>query len=88
MRRHVARSVLVAVLVAVVATFLNPGIAFFPATSALLAPMAALQSPLVDSGVYTVVLKAGERDLRQTPVMVKGPGAEAGGGMFQVRGRS
>ena len=41
------------------------------------------QPPLVESGDYTVIMKAGDKEFRQTLTVVKGPGANAGGGMFQ-----
>ncbi|MGW8267420.1 MAG: hypothetical protein ACWGSQ_13720, partial [Longimicrobiales bacterium] len=43
------------------------------------------QAPLVESGEYTVILGAGEEELRQTLVVEKGPGAEGGGAMFEDR---
>ena len=43
------------------------------------------QAPLVDSGEYTVIMKAGEAEFRQTLVVEKRPGAEGGGGMFEGR---
>ena len=41
------------------------------------------QPPLVESGEYTVVLKAGDSELRRTLLVEKRPGAEGGSGMFQ-----
>ena len=38
--------------------------------------------PLAEAGEYTVVLEAGEEELRQTLTVLKGPGAGAGGGFF------
>jgi hypothetical protein len=40
------------------------------------------QAPLVESGDYTVIMKAGEEEFRRTLTVVKGPGAAGGGGMF------
>jgi len=40
------------------------------------------QAPLVESGNYTVIMKAGEEEFRRTLTVVKGPGAAGGGGMF------
>jgi hypothetical protein len=41
----------------------------------------AAQPPLVESGEYTLIMKAGEQELRTTLIVEKGPGADAGGGM-------
>jgi hypothetical protein len=41
------------------------------------------QAPLADAGDYTVVLKVGDQEFRQTLRVEKGPGAGAGGGFFQ-----
>ncbi len=43
------------------------------------------QPPLVESGEYTVILHAGDEELRQTLWVERGQGAEAGGGMFSGR---
>ena len=42
-----------------------------------------VQPPLVESGDYTIVLKAGDSELRRTLVVERRPGAEGGSGMFQ-----
>jgi hypothetical protein len=42
------------------------------------------QAPLADEGDYTVVLKVGDREFRQRLAVKKGPGADAGGGFFQL----
>ncbi|MFO8174969.1 MAG: hypothetical protein R6T96_11845 [Longimicrobiales bacterium] len=41
------------------------------------------ETPLADSGDYTVVLKVGVQEHRQTLRVRKGPGADAGNGFFQ-----
>lgn len=51
--------------------------------SALMGGGGGAQAPFVDSGEYTVILKAGDQEFRQILVVEKGPGAEGGGGMFQ-----
>jgi hypothetical protein len=40
------------------------------------------QAPLVEAGDYTVILKAGDRELRQTLTVIKGADAGEGGGSF------
>ena len=42
-----------------------------------------VRPPPVESGEYTVIMQAGEEELQTTLIVVKGPGANAGGGMFQ-----
>ena len=41
------------------------------------------QASLAESGEYTVVLKIGDNEYRQTFTVEKGPGANAGGGFFE-----
>jgi hypothetical protein len=41
------------------------------------------EAPLADSGDYTVILKVGDEEYRQTLTVEKGPGADAGGGFYQ-----
>ncbi len=40
------------------------------------------RAPLVESGEYTVIMKAGAEELRQTLIVERRPGAGGGGGMF------
>jgi len=40
------------------------------------------QAPLADAGDYTVILKVGDQEFRQTLTVVKGPDAGGGGGFF------
>jgi photosystem II stability/assembly factor-like uncharacterized protein len=40
------------------------------------------EAPLAEAGEYEVVLEAGDMKARRTLTVVKGPGAEAGGGFF------
>jgi len=46
---------------------------------------AGAQAPLVESGTYTLILTAGDREYRQTLQVEKGPGAEAGGMFEELR---
>lgn len=41
------------------------------------------QAPLADAGEYTVILKVGNDEFRQTFTVARGPGANAGGGFFE-----
>jgi hypothetical protein len=42
------------------------------------------EAPLADAGEYAVILRAGDRELRQSLRVLKGPHAGEGGGFFQT----